>query len=486
MSSPVTVQAPRPPRSLAGPVVLIVIGVVFLLGTMGVLHWSDLGRLYAQYWPVLIIIWGVIKLVEHQRAQREGTRSSGIGVGGVFLLLFLICTGVIASETRKVDWQGLHDQIGIDDEDFGNWFSGQSFTYTDTMAEAFPAASNLHVISDRGAIKVIPTEDKQIKIEINKKVHADNQQDADKYNLQTKPQITSSEKTVTVNANTQGAGEHGVSTDLEIYVPAGAPLTLSAKHGDVTVSGRNADVEISAQHGEVMLEDIKGNANLNLQRSSVKASNITGDLSVDGHVNEISATNIRGVCRLTGEFYESVKMAQIGKAAIFKSGRTDMELGKLDGSLEMDSGDLRADSVEGPVRLTTRNKDVRLEGLAGDLRLDDSNGAIEVTVRKVGNLQISNKNGDIQVTLPPQAAFRVDAHALNGEIQSDFNQLKVDNGENQATASGAVGNATATLKLNNEHGTIELRKGSAQAAVPPAPPSRKIPEPSNPPEPTEN
>jgi DUF4097 and DUF4098 domain-containing protein YvlB len=483
MSSPVTVQAPRPPRSLAGPVVLIVLGIVFLLGTMGMLHWGGLWRAYGQYWPILIIVWGVIKLVEHQRAQSRGIRASGIGVGGVFLLLFLICTGLIASETRKVDWQGLHDQIGIDDEDFGNWFGGQSFTYSDTMTEAFPAGSSLHVISDRGAIKVIPSEDKQIKVEINKKVHADNQQDADKYNLQTKPQITSSEKTVTVNANTQGSGEHGVNTDLAIYLPAGAALTISAKHGDVNVSGRNADVEISAQHGEVTVEDIKGNANLSLQRSSVKASNITGDLSIDGHVNEVSATNIRGTCRLTGEFYENVKMAQIGKAAIFKSGRTDMELGKLDGSLEMDSGDLRADTVDGPVRLSTRNKDVRLEGLAGDLRLDDNNGAIEITVRKIGNVQINNKNGDIQLNLPPQAAFRVEARALNGEIQSDFGQLNVENGDNQATASGAVGNATATLKLNNEHGTIEIRKGSAQAG---APPSHKPPEPPEPPEPTEN
>jgi DUF4097 and DUF4098 domain-containing protein YvlB len=486
MSSPVVFPAPRPPRSLAGPVVLIAIGIVFLLGTMGMLHWGALWQAYGQYWPVLIIVWGVIKLVEHQRAQNQGVRASGIGVGGVFLLLFLICTGLIASETRKVDWQGLHDQIGIDDEDFGNWFGGQSFTYTDTMMEAFPAGSSLHVISDRGAIKVIPAEGKQIKVEINKKVHADNQQDADKYNLQTKPQINSSEKGITINANTQSAGEHGVSTDLDIYVPAGAALMVSSKHGDISVSGRNADVEISAQHGEVTVEDIKGNVNLNLQRSSVKASNITGDLSVDGHVNEISATNIRGNCRLTGEFYEEVKMAQIGKAAIFKSGRTDMVLAKLDGSLEMDSGDLRADSVEGPVRLSTRNKDIRLEGLSGDLRLDDSNGGIEIAVRKVGNLQINNKNGDIQVTLPPQAAFRVDARALNGEVQSDFGQLNVNNGENQATASGAVGNATATLKLNNEHGTIEIRKGSAQAAAPPGPPSHKGPEPPEPPEPTEN
>jgi len=485
MSSTVTVQAPRPPRSLAGPVVLIVIGIVFLLGTMGMLHWMTLGRVYAQYWPLLIILWGVVKLVEHQRAKSEGTRASGIGVGGVFLLLFLVCTGMIASETRRVDWQSLHDQIGIDDEDFNNWF-GQSFTYTDTMTEAFPTGNSLHVISDRGAIKIIPSDAKQIKVEINKKVHADNQQDADKYNLKTKPLITSSEQTVTVNANTQGAGEHGVDTALDIYVPAAAPLTISSKHGDVTISGRKADVEISAQHGDVTVEDIKGNANLNLQRSSAKVSNLSGDLSIGGRANEVNVSNVGGAVRLNGEFMESVKLAQIAKNVTFKSSRTDMEFSKLEGTLDLDSGDLRADSIQGPVRLSTRNKDVRLEGVAGDLRLEDSNGGVEITVHKLGNVQITNRNGDIQVTLPPQAAFRIDARALNGEIQSDFGELKINNGENQATASGTVGNGNSLLKLNNEHGTIELRKSSTQAAAPPQPPSRKLSEPPTPPEPTEN
>jgi DUF4097 and DUF4098 domain-containing protein YvlB len=484
MSSPVTVQAPRAPRSLAGPVVLIVIGIVFLLGTMGTLHWMTLGRLYAQYWPLLIIVWGVIKLVEQQRARQEGTRSSGIGVGGVFLLLFLIGSGLMANEFRKVDWQSLQSEIGIDDKDLDGLF-GQSFTYTDTMTQAFPAGSNLHIISDRGSINVVSGDANQVKVEISKKLHADNQQDADKYDHETKTKITSSEKTVTINANTEGAGEHGVSSDLIVYAPASAALMISSKHGDIAVSGRNSDVEISSQHGDVTLEDIKGNANLNLQRSSLKASNISGDLSVDGRVNDVSATNIQGAARLTGEFYESVKMAQIGKAAVFKSGRTDMEFAKLAGTLDLDSGDLRANSVHGPVRLSTRDKDVHLEGVAGDLRLDDRNGAIEIVVRKTGNVQIDNKNGDIQLTLPSQASFRVDARAVNGEIQSDFGELKVNNGENEATATGAVGNGTAVLKLNNEHGTIEIRKGSMEAAEQ-SPPSRKLPEPPSSPEPTEN
>jgi DUF4097 and DUF4098 domain-containing protein YvlB len=486
MSSPVTVQTPRRPRSLAGPVVLIVLGIVFLMGTMGMLHWAGLWRLYAQYWPLLIIIWGVIKVVEHQRAQREGFRPSGIGVGGVFLLLFLICSGLTASELRRVDWQSLHEQMGIDDE-LPDWW-GESFTYTDTLTEAFPAGSSLRVISDRGNINVVPSPEKQIKVEVSKKVHADNQQDADKFNQQTKPQITSSEKTVTVNANTGGAGEHGVSTDLIIHIPASAALMISSKHGDISVSGRGADVEISAQHGDTTLEDVKGNANLNLQRSSAKISNVSGDLSIDGRVNDLTVSNVQGSARLTGEFMESVKLSQIAKAVTFKSSRTDLELAKLEGTLDLDSGDLRANSMQGPVRLSTRNKDVRLEGVAGDLRLDDDNGAVEVIVRKIGNLQIDNKNGDIQVTLPTQAGFRIDARALNGEIQSDFNELKVNNGENQATASGTVGNGTALLKLNNEHGTIEIRKGSTQALAPvePGPPARKLPQPPSPPEPTEN
>lgn len=484
MSSPATVQNPRAARSLAGPVVLIVLGVVCLMVTMGRLNLLTMWRLYGQYWPVLIILWGVIKLVEHQRAHRAGFRASGIGVGGVFLLLFLICSGLIASETRKVDWQGLHDEIGIDDEDFPNWF-GQSFSYTDSLSEAFPAGSSLHVISDRGSINVIATNDKQVKVDISKKVRADKQEDADKFNRQSKPQITSSEKTVTINANTAAAGENAVSTDMTVYVPATAAVMISSKHGDVTVSGRNADVQISAQHGETTLENIKGNANLNLQRSSAKISNITGDLSIDGRVNDLSASNVQGSVRLTGEFMESVKLSQIAKAVTFKSSRTDLELARLEGTLDLDSGDLRASSMQGPVRLSTRNKDVRLEGVTGDLRLDDDNGAVEVIVRKIGNLQITNKNGDIQVTLPAQAAFRLDARAGNGEIESDFHELNVNNGDNQATATGTVGNGVAMLKLNNEHGTIEIRKASTQAAAPETP-SRKLNQPPDTPEPSEN
>jgi DUF4097 and DUF4098 domain-containing protein YvlB len=489
MSSPVPAPVMSPPRrrSMAGPVVLIVMGIVFLMATMGVLHGYQLWALYGRYWPALIILWGVIKLIEHQRARAEGNRASGIGVGGVLLLLFLIITGSTATKTSNLNWQALHDQFGIDESDLDTMF-GESFNYHDELSQAFPDGASLHVVSDRGAIKVVVSDDKQIKVLIDKTVHADDQQKADKINQQTKPLLTMAGQVVTVNANTQAAGEHGVTADMTISLPKKAAVMISSRHGDVSIGARDGNAEISSQRGDVNISDLNGNANLNLDHSSARLSNVSGDVSIDGRANDVSIANVKGSARLNGEFMESVHLSQIAKTVSFRSSRTDMEFAKLDGALDLDSGDLRASSVSGPSRLSTRSKDIRLDGVSGDLRLEDSNGSVEVVVHKLGNVQIDNRSGDIQLSLPMQAAFRVDARAKGGEIQSDFGELNVNNGDKEATATGSVGNGQSILRLNNEHGTIELRKGTSEASLPPSPPKpgKNLPSPPEPPEPTEN
>src|ERR1700694_4712181 len=88
--SPVQNQPLRQRRSVAGPAVLILLRGVLVLTTMRVRHPEPLLRWFGTYWPAFIILWGVIKLVEYQQAQKEGTRPAGIGGGGVVLLIFLI------------------------------------------------------------------------------------------------------------------------------------------------------------------------------------------------------------------------------------------------------------------------------------------------------------------------------------------------------------------------------------------------------------
>src|SRR5580704_11849871 len=150
---PPTVQPPfLPPtrhRSLAGPFVLIVFGIVCLLGTMGVLSRAHMWHLFANYWPVLLIFWGVIKLIEHQRAQREGTRASGIGAGGVFLVIMIVVFGLISTQLEHVNWSGLRDQMNIDDNDLTDLFA-DAYNFNDHLEQDFPAGASLKVIDNHG------------------------------------------------------------------------------------------------------------------------------------------------------------------------------------------------------------------------------------------------------------------------------------------------------------------------------------------------
>ena len=486
--TPMPPLPPRRHRSFAGPFVLIVIGTIFLLGTMRILSVSRLWHLFANYWPVLLIFWGVIKLIEHQQAQREGTRSPGIGAGGVLLVVMIIVFGLIATQIEHVNWSGWRDNI--DDPDIRELFGGDNFSFNDHLDQDFPAGASLKVIDTRGAVSVHASDDNKITVVVRKRINADNQGDADKYDRETKPTITAIGGLVTVDAKAEAAGEHGVEVDLDISVPRKAPLTISSRKGDTSVIGRDGTIDISSQHGDTSVEDIGGSVKVSQEKGSVKVQQVTGDVRVEGRVNDVSVSDVKGSVALEGEFQESVKLERISKTVTFKSARTDMEFSRIDGTLDLDSDDLHAEQITGPLHLSTRSKNIRLSDVSGDVRLENDNGTVELGMRNLGNVQVDNRNGDVQISLPEKSGFRVDARARDGEIQSDFDDLKVDNNDHESHANGSVGNGASHIVLNNEHDNIEIRRASAVPPKPPEPPAVKsgksLPAPKQKVEPTDN
>jgi DUF4097 and DUF4098 domain-containing protein YvlB len=390
------------------------------------------------------------------------------------LLVILVVAGLAATQAVRFNWGAIRDQINIDDSDFPLF--GHSYSYEDQLQRDYPAGATLHVVDDRGAVNVNDSSDNQVHISVRKRINADNQQEADNWNASTKPQITVNGGTVNVSANTQGAGDHWVSTDMDISIPRKASAIISTRRGDVNVMGRDGDVDISSQHGDVAASDINGRVTLNLDHSSARISRVASDVSIDGRANDVSIEDVKGAVRLNGEFLESIKLARIAKSVMFKSSRTDLEFGSLGGDLDLDSGDLRASDVTGPVRLSTRSKDIRLESVSGDVRLSDENGAVELHMTKMGSVQVDNRSGDVELYFPDKASFQVDARARGGEVQTDFSQIAVQNENDLATGKGTVGSGGPRVVVNNEHGTVEIRKGSSAAAeAPEAPEAPKAP-----------
>jgi DUF4097 and DUF4098 domain-containing protein YvlB len=461
MASPVKAPPPRRRLSVSGPILMISLGIVFLLGTMGYVNWSRLGHWFAHYWPVILILAGVIKLIEYQTAQRQGQRASGLSAGGILLTILVIVFGLMATQASRFDWGQVRDQFHMDE---GDWF-GQKYEYDDQLAQDFPAGASLHVTNTRGPVHVSSSTDSQIHVSVHKRIQAESQGEADKYNGGTKPQITVNGNRVTLNANNQGAGDHWVEEDLDISLPRQATVEVSTRFGDVAVVGRDGDVTVSAQRNEVSATDIHGKVNLNLDHSSAQVSQVSSDVSISGRANDVSLSDIKGSVHLDGEFMESVKLANIAQSVLFKSSRTEMQFSRLDGDLSLDSGDLQATNITGPLRLATRSKDIRLAGLSGDVRLEDKNGSVEIHAKKLGSMQVESRRGDVQIYVPPKTGFQVDARARGGDVETDFSEIKVENSNNQATGTGTVGSGGPRLIVNVDEGAIEIRQGSVEASL---------------------
>ena len=459
---PPMTPAPPPPRyqrSLAGPIVLIVIGGLFLLRNFGIR--LPIWHFFGHWWPLLLILWGVIKLMEHANANRRGYRAAGIGAGSVLLLILVIILGLGAHYSSDVNWGGVRDQIQIDD-DLGGMF-GNAYTFDDTIEQAFPAGGSLRIVSDRGAITVQPSDSENIKVVVHKKLYANNQNDADKYNQGTKPMITVNGNSVLLNANTNGAGDHGVTTDMDVYVPRNAALDIASRRGDLNITERKGDVKVSGQRGDVALNDVDGAVKVNLEKGSVRVTKIVGDVDIDGRIDEANVDDVNGSVQLSGDYFDAIHLAKITKNVSFKSSHSDLKLASVAGDLEISGDSLRGSDVAGPSKLVMRSKEVHLEGVSGDLDLESTNGDIEVRAANklpVGRMTITGRKGDITLTLPSNAGFQIDATARKGDISSDFSNIKVDKeGGATSKATGTVGNGAAHVVINSDLGDINISKG---------------------------
>lgn len=452
-------------RSIAGPIVLIGIGVIWLLGSMRVLNGRELAWLFATWWPLLLILFGLIRIGEYAYARSTGSPAPRFGGGGIIVVILFIVIGLSASSARHWNWQALNDNADWSPGWEGMF--GQRYEFTQELSQALPADGRIQIDSDRGSVTVRVAEngDAPVKMVIHRHIGAESQNEADRLNDQQRPAMTVDGNTLRIEPGERQGESHSfnlgprVVTDLEIWAPRKAPVQITAAHGDVNVSQRDADTKISTTHGDIQASQIKGNVDTTSHRGDIQISQVTGDVHIDGRADDVTLSDISGVAVLDGEFFGDTRLSHIGKSVKFHSTRTDMELGKLAGDLSMDSGDLRVSEVSGPFEVHTRSKDIRLEDISGPITVENSHGEIDLHPRSpFGDVNVSNHQGAIHIVLPESAGFSIDARSSRGELETDFPLHVTRNGEDRVV-QGNIGKGGNKLQLTTDHGTIEIRKG---------------------------
>ena len=456
----------RPRASLTGPLVLIMVGVVFLIHAIS--PEFKVTDLFLRYWPYLLILWGVIAFIEvNIRFARGGpVPANGISGAGWLVVVVICLMGMAAYEVHRVNpwWRQMGWERGI--EAFG---SEHEYTI-DPQKKGVGATPRIVLESLRGDVRIPGTDAPEISLGGHKLVRAFEERLADVANRDTPIDIAVEGNTVIVRSHQDRADSRSrVTANLELSVPKGASVEATGTGGDFDISGLAGDVDVSSSNAGVRLQDIGGNVKIDTRRSDlIRCLNVKGGVDLRGHGSDVELTQIAGQVTVNGDYTGSVSLRDLAKPVRLASMRTKLAVEQVAGEIRIERGSLNARNVIGPVKLTTHSTDITLNGFTEGLDLTVDRGDVELRPQSVplGRIAVHARSGNIDMALPAGAKFAMNAATGNGDIDNQFGGGLSEQSEGRgAKLEGSVGDGP-DVSLITQHGNITVRKSSGEPNSP--------------------
>jgi len=205
--------------------------------------------------------------------------------------------------------------------------------------------------------------------------------------------------------------------DLGLVVAAGTPLRVETFNGGIEVSpGPGSDISATVERtGE---------------GADAQAA------QADRDAIEVTLELVDGVALLRAVYTPSPDSVSGGRGAAVKvtvPGTTPLDLSTSNGPIEVQgtSGGLEARTSNGPVELSVVSGALSVKTSSGPVTVDvaepvsidvhTSNGGITFHGwLEPGDATLETSNGSVELHLPSDAAFTIDASTSNGKASSDF------------------------------------------------------------------
>lgn len=203
---------------------------------------------------------------------------------------------------------------------------------------------------------------------------------------------------------------------LEISVPIGTRVMVSATSGNLRVRGTNAEVQANATSGAIEIVEAG---------DRVTVGTISGDIRLD---------RIRGRTRVNTT-----------------------------------TGDLEIDSLTGELEIRSVSSDMRISRVqSSDVRIGTTSGDItyEGMIDPKGSYEVSTHSGDVRFEIPANSGAALSLQTYSGDIESAF-PMTLQPGENIQRRRGqrmefSIGGGGARVAITTFSGDIIIARGFAR------------------------
>ena len=448
---------------------LIGVGVIFLLQNFNPsLHpW----QLIARYWPILIIFWGLSKLIDYLQAQAhpETAPPSLFSGSEVVMLVLILVLGTLISKVVLHPWQnwGWH----VDGDDFSSLFTN-TYTYDQTLSIPTKGEPQLVLDDQRGSVDIRGADQSTIDVMAKKTIRAEDEASAKRMSDDLKLELVQAAGHYLLRSNRRSLADDGrrVSFDLSVRVPSSTSAQVTSEHGDIQVEDMNGNQTLSTQKGDVRANNIQGLVKIHKTGNSTEVRGVKGSVELDGRGDDIEVADVSDTVTVHGEFSGAIQFRNIGNTLRYDSLRTNMTAQKLSGRLNMEVGSMEINGIDGPLDLTTRQKDISVNDFKHSVRITDSDGQItlQTPTPPAHDIQVNSKNGAVELTLPPGSNFQIEADSHHGEVECDFSGpgLKVVKEGDTPSISGSVGKGGPMIRITTDYGAIRLQRAGLHSGEP--------------------
>jgi DUF4097 and DUF4098 domain-containing protein YvlB len=451
----------RARKSIFPALLLIVLGLLFLLHQINPAF--SIGHLARTYWPLVFILWGVAKLIDHIVAQSAGQVRAPLLSGGEAALLMLLVFVLVAFVFH--DW--IRDRfpgVTFDVAPFHRSFSQSRQLAVQTIS----AGAHLTIESGYGSITVHGTGGNELRVGITESASGADESAADDRMKNVSVVVQQSGGGYIIRPVQQTDFQGTVSVDLDVQVPKSASVTLRTPHGDINASGIAGAVDARTENGQIGIHDTSSDVSVQMEKGDARITGVAGNVTLKGRCDDVEIADVAGNVTLDGAFMGSTIVRKVGKTTQYASPRTILTATQLTGRLEIDSGNIQLSEAAGLTRIQTRNKDISVENVAGPLDIANSHGNVRVASAAPPreSISITNDSGGVDLTLPAKSSFQIAAFSREGEVDSEFEDamLKKSGEEKDGRLDGQFGGKSAApapkITITTSYGTIELHKSS--------------------------
>ena len=443
--------------SIFSGLLLILLGVLFLLArfdpNLGIWH------IFSRYWPVVIILWGFAKLVDHLGAQRTGQERPPLLNGSeaaLLVLVFLVLAGM-----------GMYSKIREKNPDLNfdvGFFNHQATQSQELPPKTIASGSHVTLTTVRGSITAHAGDGNDLLVSVNETAEGSSESSAQDRMKTVHMVIEQTSDGYSVHpVNLEDAGGH-VTLDLDVTLPKKASVTANSDRGDVHISGVAGSVMATAQHGDIEVHDVASDVGAKITKGDTRITDVAGNVSLAGHGNEIEISDVKGNAAIDGDFFGPIRVRTVAGTVRYLSQKADLTLVGVRGRLELDSGQIEISDVSGSAKLITHEMDIDVENVSGRLDIADTKGDIKVRFSQPPreDINIADDSGAVDLTLPSNSNFEISAISQSGEAQSEFedSSLKLANENGTGRLNGKIGLGGPKIHITTSYGTLYLRKSS--------------------------